>query len=147
MRTKKKAKKHLNSHAREIALQGLYQINIGQKSLQEEIMRLDWIQELPPQSVQDYARVLLKGVCQNHQRAELLIKKHSHKDLSQISTVVNAILHMGIYELSFKRSEELSSAIIIDDLLELTRKYDGEESVAFVNGILDAYRQEKESSF
>ena len=136
----KRIKKHFNSHAREIALQGIYQVDVGRKALQEEVMSLSWMRESPPENVKDYARALLKGVYQDYQRQESLIKKHSHKDMGQISRVVNAILHIGIYELS---TGELSQTIIIDDLLQLVGKYDGEESVAFVNGILDSYYREQ----
>ena len=132
-------KKHLNSHAREIALQGIYQVSVGQKSLQEEVLALPWIKETLAQGVQEHACALLKEVYQNYQKQETFIQKYSHKDLSQISAVVSAILHIGLCELARRK---LSHTIIIDDLLELVRKYDGEESVAFVNGILDAYHQE-----
>ena len=137
----KGTKKHSNSHAREIALQGLYQLKVAQKSLEEEVLLLGWLTDAPKESIQDYARVLLKGVHENYQRQEGSIKEYADKDLSQISSVVSAILHIGIYELDFG---ELSHTIIIDDLLELVRKYDGEESVAFVNGILDTYYRERE---
>ena len=41
---------------------------------------------------------------------------------------------IGLHEL---QSGRLDARIIIDDLLNLTRKYDGKDSVAFVNGVLD----------
>ena len=136
----KGVKKHLNSHAREIALQGLYQLKVGQRLLEEEILPLAWLTEAPVESVQDYARTLLRGIHRNYQKQEASIERHAKKDPSQISSVISAILHIGLYELD---SGELSHTIIIDDLLELVRKYDGEESVAFVNGVLDAYYQKE----
>ena len=117
--SKKGVKKHLNSHAREIALQGMYQVNVGRKALQEEVMPLPWITEDPAESVRDYACTLLEGVYEDYQKQEAFIKKYSHKDLSQISTVVSAILHIGLYELSVGK---LSHTIIIDDLLGISEK-------------------------
>jgi N utilization substance protein B len=50
-------------------------------------------------------------------------------------------LRLAIYEL---RRADLPAAVIIDEALELARQFSNEESLSFINGVLDAvYRQAK----
>ena len=127
--------KHPNSHAREVVLQALYQLEVGQHPL-EDILRFGWLNaDLDPEK-RDFC---LRHISEIHPATATLeaeIAELSKKHISQISTVSRCILRMAIYELG---RADLDARIIIDDALNLTRKYDGEESVGFVNGILDEY--------
>jgi N utilization substance protein B len=55
--------------------------------------------------------------------------------LERMPTVDRNILRMAIYEMS---RQETPAAVVIDEALELARQFSGEESVSFINGILDA---------
>ena len=132
-------KKHKNSYARELALQAIYQLEIGTRTL-EEVSTFDWLSKSPEPKVREYTCHLIVGVQKHAEQAWEYLRQHSHKDISQISTVVRIILRLGLWELQQKK---LDHAIIIDDLLELTRQYDGQETVTFVNGILDAFYHSK----
>jgi N utilization substance protein B len=55
--------------------------------------------------------------------------------LERMPTVDRNILRMAIYEMS---RDETPAAVVIDEALELARQFSGEESVSFINGILDA---------
>ena len=55
--------------------------------------------------------------------------------LERMPTVDRNILRLAIYEMS---REETPAAVVIDEALELARQFSGEESVSFINGILDA---------
>lgn len=133
-RNHKLIKKHPNSHAREIILQAMYQINIGKRSLRDT-KKLDWISDTPLQETQDYVCKLLEAIYKSYDKQNAIIEKYSDMHITQLSTLTKSILHIGISEFNNKQIE---TSIIINDLLELTRKYDGEDSVAFVNGVLDA---------
>ena len=133
-RNYKLIKKHPNSHAREIILQAMYQIDIGKRNL-KDTKKLDLISDTPLQETQDYVCTLLEMIYKSYDKQNEIIEKYSDKHITQLSTLIKSILHIGITEISNKKIE---TSIIINDLLELTRKYDGEDSVAFVNGVLDA---------
>lgn len=133
-----KNRRHANSHAREIALQAIYQVEIGQKLI-PEVLKWKWLKTPPSQKVLGYARLLIEGIIENKDYNHELLKKHSHKDITQISTIVKEILYIGFWEIKIG---ELSHIAIINDLLELVRKYDGEESVPFTNAILDSFCKE-----
>jgi N utilization substance protein B len=49
------------------------------------------------------------------------------------------ILRLAIYEM---RNTDTPAPVVIDEALELARRFSGEESVLFVNGVLDAVRRE-----
>jgi N utilization substance protein B len=61
--------------------------------------------------------------------------KSANWRLERMPTVDRNILRMAIYEMS---RQETPPAVVIDEALELARQFSGEESVSFINGILDA---------
>jgi N utilization substance protein B len=50
------------------------------------------------------------------------------------------ILRLAVYEMTRK---DTPPAIVIDEALELARQFSGEESVSFINGVLDAVHKER----
>ena len=65
--------------------------------------------------------------------------KSAHWKLERMPVVDRNILRLGIYEMSRR---ETPAAVVIDEALELARQFSGEESVAFINGVLDAVHKE-----
>jgi N utilization substance protein B len=59
--------------------------------------------------------------------------------LERMPTVDRNILRLAIYEMS---RQETPAAVVIDEALELARQFSGEESVSFINGILDAVHKQ-----
>ncbi len=132
-------KKHKNSHAREVALQALYQMEVADQPV-FRVLELGWLNEPMETAASVHCRFLIQGVVDNWEALGRVLGTYSNKDVTQISTVNRCILRMGFYELM---STELSPEIIIDDLLNLTRKYEGDEAVGFINGILDRFEKER----
>jgi N utilization substance protein B len=64
-----------------------------------------------------------------------ITSKSENWRLERMPTVDRNILRMAIYEMS---RQETPAAVVIDEALELARQFSGEESVSFINGILDA---------
>jgi N utilization substance protein B len=64
-----------------------------------------------------------------------ITSKSANWRLERMPTVDRNILRMAIYEMS---RAETPAAVVIDEALELARQFSGEESVSFINGILDA---------
>ena len=59
--------------------------------------------------------------------------------LERMPIVDRNILRMAIYEMN---RHETPPAVVIDEALELARQFSGEESVSFINGVLDAVHKE-----
>lgn len=68
-----------------------------------------------------------------------IAEKSAHWKLERMPIVDRNILRLGIYEMS---RQETPPAVVIDEALELARQFSGEESVAFINGVLDAVHKE-----
>jgi transcription antitermination protein NusB len=66
-------------------------------------------------------------------------EKSEHWRLERMPVVDRNILRLAIYELS---SSAIAAPIIIDEALELARQFSGDDSISFINGILDAVRRQ-----
>jgi N utilization substance protein B len=66
-------------------------------------------------------------------------EKAQHWRLARMAVVDRNILRLAIYEME---QRALPAPVIIDEALELARQFSGDESLSFINGVLDAiYRQ------
>jgi transcription antitermination protein NusB len=65
--------------------------------------------------------------------------KSENWKLERMPIVDRNILRMAIYEMNRR---ETPPAVVIDEALELARQFSGEESVSFINGVLDAVHKE-----
>ena len=132
-------KKHKNSHAREVTLQALYQMEVADQPL-HRLLEMGWLNEPMEAAAGEYCRALIQGVVDHWEALNRVLENYSDKDVTQISTVNRCILRMGFYELM---RSDLGAEIVIDDLLNLTRKYEGREAVSFINGVLDRFEHDR----
>lgn len=97
--------------------------------------------ELNPEG-QAYVATLVKGILQHHEELEgILVKYLKNWKLSRISKIEHTILIMGIFELKFH--PEVPGKVVINEAIELGKKYSTKESAGFINGILDnVFKQE-----
>ena len=86
--------------------------------------------------VEDFARVLVTTVSKEGTVIDDLISRISQNwKLSRINRVDRNILRMAIAEMI--RFPETPGAVILNEAIEIGKKYGGENSAAFINGILD----------
>ncbi|HEX4167719.1 MAG TPA: transcription antitermination factor NusB [Bryobacteraceae bacterium] len=87
---------------------------------------------------------LVRGTVTNAAAIDLKIEEKSENwRLQRMPVVDRTILRLAVYELNLKT---LPPPIVIDEALDLARQFSGDESVAFINGVLDAVRRESEAS-
>lgn len=91
---------------------------------------------------QAYVATLVKGILKtSSQLEETLVKYLKNWRLSRISKIEHTILMMAIYEL--KHHQEVPAKVVINEAIELGKKYSTKESAGFINGILDSiFKQE-----
>ncbi len=121
---------------RVLALMGLYQTDLVKTPL-HEVLTFRYFDKPSTQDEMEYATFLIKGVVKNWERIDSIIKENSENwELSRISIVNRSILRLSIFSLM---EEKLTPpAVVIDEALTLTREYESEDSVGFINGILDS---------
>jgi N utilization substance protein B len=85
---------------------------------------------------------LVHGVVENLAGIDEQITKHAeHWRMERMPAVDRNILRLAVYEMSHGGTP---AAVTIDEALELARKFSNEESVQFVNGVLDAVHRDLE---
>lgn len=120
--------------SREIAMKLLYQLDI-QKCDREEQIEQCFIENNIDENDKVYINEVIDGVNVNILYLDKIIEKYSKGwKISRISKVDLAILRLSIYEVSFRT--DIPVGVSINEAVELAKKFSGEESSAFVNGIL-----------
>ena len=124
------------TRARELAIQCLYQLDIQGSDLLE---RLDgfFTENEPDESICKFARQWCEGTWENLARCDELIRASTIKwKLSRLSFVDKSILRLAVYQLSF--CTDIPPRVVINEAIELAKKFSTEQSPGFVNGVLDA---------
>lgn len=87
-----------------------------------------------------FARLLFSGTLQNLDKIDTLIKSHLAKTwtIQRINKVSLAILRISVYSLLFQK--EMPPNIIIDQAINLTKKFGEDNAYKFVNATLDAIK-------
>ena len=83
-----------------------------------------------------YVKQALIGIQHNIEAIDKIITENLHNwKLDRISKVNLSILRLATYELLY--DEQVPRAVVINEALEITRRYSDEKSVSFINGVLD----------
>lgn len=121
--------------AREHALQVLYQVDLTRGDV-EQAMRLFWSVEAAEDDTIAFAQRLIRGVIDAQERIDDLISGASTNwKVSRMSLVDRNVLRLGVFE--FLEAPDVPPAVVINEGIELAKRFGTTESGAFVNGILD----------
>ncbi|HLE01831.1 MAG TPA: transcription antitermination factor NusB [Bdellovibrionota bacterium] len=134
-------------HAREIALQILYQYDMeGQgRTGPAEAEAQKFISDLThhfehfevPQELREFVAQLVVGTITEVSALDAAIEKHATNwKLNRMPIVDRSLLRMAIYEMT--HFPDTAASIVIDEAIELAKQFGTEETPGFVNGILDA---------
>ena len=132
--------------SREHALQILYQWDMRKQPVDESIDAFYgtlYSEESAVEPERDaFLEQLVRGTAERVAEIDALISAHAeHWRLERMPAVDRNILRLAIYEM---RHTDTPVAVVIDEALELARRFSTEESVQFVNGVLDAVHREPE---
>jgi transcription antitermination protein NusB len=129
--------------AREAALQMLYQWEVGRMPI-DEVCQSFWAggpAGVPPSGdVRDFATLLASGVAAHTAQLDpLIVDAAEHWRIERMNVMDRLILRLGVYE--FLHEPETPAKVVINEALELGRTFSADDSVRFLNGILDAIRR------
>ena len=131
-------------HGRMAALQLLYQREVGGATGAEldAAVRDYWVEHPASESRRRFATTLLEGAIEALDRIDPLIETAADNwRLSRMAVVDRTILRLAVYELL---AAATPPAVVIDEALELAKKFSGDQSARFVNGVLDAVKRSLE---
>lgn len=123
--------------AREQALQLLYQVDLGERSLDDAIA-LFWEDETDPTAsdVVEFARILARGATAQQARVDELISDASiNWKIRRMSLVDRNILRLAVFE--FVALDDVPAMVSINEAIELGKRFGTSDSGSFINGILD----------
>ncbi|MCK4358821.1 MAG: transcription antitermination factor NusB [Candidatus Cloacimonetes bacterium] len=142
--------------SREIAVQTLYALCLdsneffhdsanSSKHITEKLSQIiDFNKKLFSDSQNEFCNFLVNNTYQNLESIDDLITKFSeHWDIRRISIMDKCVLRMAIMEMRFT---DTPSKIIINEAIEISKKFCGEKSGKFINGILDSVMHSKDSN-
>lgn len=127
--------------SRELAMQMLFQGDLG-KQEPEEVERLFWgSREDVDDETKGFADDLHRVATQREDEVDALIQKHAQNwRLERMPVVDRNLLRAAIAEmLGYPKTP---AAVIINETLEIARRYAAPESINFLNGVLDAVGRE-----
>ncbi len=123
------------SKTRELAFKLLYQIEIQKEVSKEDITMFFESNEIDSREAQEYIKDVVDGI--NKYAKDILeqISKNLKKDweIERISKINLALLKLAIYEIKYKK---VPYKVVINEVVELAKKYGEETSQSFINGIL-----------
>jgi N utilization substance protein B len=132
------------SRAREVVLQVLYQDDLNP---QRNLVQADqFLQDrlLRNEDLVEFARGLLSGVRRNRPELDkLLAERADNWTLGRMAATDRNILRLGAYELLYT---DTPGPVVLDEAIELAKRYGAKQSPQFVNGILDRFVRTKKGS-
>lgn len=130
--------------AREIALQALYVADVSRTPAEEAFAivtrRAD---DAPDPETLEFARALALGALARRDELDGLIQERAENwAMNRMAAVDRNVLRLAAYELAARPDTPLG--VVIDEAIEIVRKYSAEEATRFVNGVLDALKSLRE---
>ncbi len=124
--------------AREIALTFLYQWDVrGDEVLPEmdEVL----IRDRRTPEISDHVRQLVRGAAAEHEAIDLLLADAAeHWRVPRMAVVDRNILRMAVWEM---QHGDVPVKVVINEAIELGKRFGSKQSGAFVNGVLDRVRK------
>lgn len=121
-------------------MQILYQAEFDGQLREEDIVRF-WknFAKKEADQIPDYLRELVVGVGEHREELDRLIIRYSeHWRLERMVAVDRNLLRLAVYELLYR--PDIPAKVVINEAVELAKRYGTEASGAFVNGLLDRIR-------
>ncbi len=136
------ANRHLS---RSIVLQSLFEWDLNDipKTEVSEVLTRNIEEFAPNKTDRPFMDTLLDGILAKQSELDLIIEKAAPEwPIDRISPVDRNILRLGLYELLFADRKEVPAKVAINEAIELSKQFGGENSSRFVNGVLGAVYKE-----
>ena len=124
----------LRRKSRELALQHLYQIEqSGNKEITIEDMKDHF--DVNTKAV-PYAQEIVSGIQKHWDEINSLIEEHAKNwRLNRMAVIDRNLLRIATYE--FMYQDDIPGSVIIDEAVEISKRFSTDEAPSFINGILD----------
>jgi len=121
----------------------LFQWDITHDSIDQ--VAATFFQNQPEESeiVVEFARQLVMNTVEHVEQIDEFIRRHAeHWRLDRMATVDRNILRLAVQE--FLYDKETPKTVVINEAIEIARRFSAQESPLFINGVLDSIKKELE---
>ena len=139
------------AYARELAVHLIYgrnftgdapeqvvKIRLEQEYYEKLAQENDIYEDRPSRKQQGYIDTVVAGVAEKEEELNQQIGKFSIGwDVSRISRLTRAVLQLAIYEILYV--DDVPTGVAVSEAVRLAKKYDGDDTGSFVNGILGSF--------
>ena len=135
----------LRRKSRELALQFLFSHDFQDRSCKPDALQVELDEfcscfDTGKKSF-PYATTLITGICSHLEEIDSLISDHSHNwRVERMALVERNILRIAVFEMLYV--DDAPATVAINEALEIGKRYAEPDSAGFINGILDAVRQQ-----
>ncbi|HMD38341.1 MAG TPA: transcription antitermination factor NusB [Candidatus Acidoferrum sp.] len=132
----------LRTKSREFAMQMLFQWDMSEQA-PPKLEAKFWRAAKAAESTREFANQLFEGAVKDTAAIdELIVKQAENWRLERLAVIDRAILRLAIYELL---TTDTPPKVILNEAVDLAKKFSSEEAGSFVNGILDAVHKSLQS--
>jgi len=127
--------------ARELALQMLFENDVAGTAPADMFQRSDDLKNVPD-GIRSFTRRLVSGTLEHREALDAIISRQAdHWRLMRMPIVDRNILRMALFELLHE--PETPRPVVIDEALEIAKRFSTPRSSQFINGILDGVLKSK----
>ncbi|HDP89261.1 MAG TPA: transcription antitermination factor NusB [Thioalkalivibrio sp.] len=131
---------HARRKSRRLAMQALYQWQLTDQHPKDILAQFQADDEMASADP-DYFRELLLEVTERHAALDARVEPFiDRKSMAEVDPVERAILRIAVYELEHRL--DVPYRVVVNEAIELTKKFGAEQAHRFVNGVLDKLAQE-----
>jgi len=130
----------LRAKAREYAMQMLFQSEMSPQDAKKLEAKF-WKSAKAADTTREFANALFEGAASDIAGLDELIVKNTVEAnwrIERIAAIDRAILRLGIHEL---RQGETPARVVINESVELAKKFSSDDASSFVNAVLDSVRK------
>ena len=121
--------------ARELAVQMLYQYDLSGNLPETIVSTFEELQKSKP-NTREFAIKIFHGTVAHMAKLDEMIQQQADNwRLSRMAVVDRNIIRLSVYE--FLHEDDTPKLVIIDEAIEIAKKFGTEKSSQFINGILD----------
>ncbi len=126
--------------AREYAVQLLYLLDFRSGEDLEELVESFWQGESFHAEDRAFAETLARGTREHLEEIDRIIDTHANNwKLARMPIVDRNIMRMGVFELC--HAPDCPVSVVINEAIELGKRFSGSEAAPFINGVLDRVRR------
>lgn len=124
------------STSRRIAMQAIYQAEIAHEPIEVTFNNIIEAEKFIPDTI-DFAKLLALATWKEKDKIDQIIQELAIDwPLDRIGKVDHSILRLALQELKMK---ETPTSVVINEAVELAKKYSGAEAAKFINGVLGTF--------